>query len=40
MEQSPVVDIVAIGFDTGKIAIMNLLFNEQLIEFDARDPVD
>lgn len=31
MVQSPVVDVIGLGFDSGKILIVNLLFNEVLI---------
>ena len=31
MVQSPVVDVIGIGFDSGKIYIINLLYNELLI---------
>ena len=33
VEQSPVVDIVAIGLENGEIILMNLLYNEVLIKF-------
>ena len=33
VEQSPVVDIVAIGLENGEIILMNLLYNEVLLKF-------
>jgi U3 small nucleolar RNA-associated protein 21 len=33
VEQSPVVDIVAIGLDNGEIILMNLLYNTVLLKF-------
>jgi len=33
MEQSPVVDIVAVGFDDGTIFLLNLLYNQVLLTF-------
>jgi U3 small nucleolar RNA-associated protein 21 len=33
IEQSPVVDVVAIGFANGEILLVNLLFNEILLKF-------
>lgn len=39
IEQSPVVDIIALGFENGEIKLVNLLYNEEILKFDARDPV-
>jgi U3 small nucleolar RNA-associated protein 21 len=33
MEQSPVVDIVALGFEDGTILLLNLLYNQVLLQF-------
>jgi len=33
VEQSPVVDVVAIGFENGEIILMNMLFAEVLLKF-------
>ena len=34
MIQSPVVDVIGIGLSSGKIYIINLLYNKLLIKFD------
>jgi U3 small nucleolar RNA-associated protein 21 len=39
LEQSPVVDIVAVGFESGAIVLLNLLYNEQLLKFNSGGPV-
>jgi len=33
IQQSPMIDIVAVGFSTGQIALVNLLYNETLLTF-------
>ena len=33
MEQSPVVDVVAVGCINGDIYLLNLLYNQELIHF-------
>lgn len=33
VEQSPVVDIVAIGMENGEILLVNILYNEVLLKF-------
>jgi len=33
VEQSPVVDIVAVGLENGEILLMNLLYNQVLLKF-------
>jgi len=33
IEQSPVVDIIAIGLENGEIILMNLLYNQVLLKF-------
>lgn len=34
IEQSPVVDVIAIGLESGKIKLINLLYNQELLCFD------
>lgn len=34
LEESPVVDVIAVGFENGLIAIINLLYSEVLITLD------
>jgi hypothetical protein len=34
LEEGPVVDVIAIGFENGVIALVNLLYNEVLLSLD------
>lgn len=33
LEQSPVIDVVAVGFSNGDILLVNILYNEELLRF-------